>query len=209
MKNKLKNAVHYIEANRDEMGDKKALDLLIKALKKIAAEAFVWFKGGDGLTRHKAKFTGQILYKNYMFNVHPMLFSKDVEICEVLKPFISAISAYDKHGVYSFVDHSIGEKKIFFEGEIDGEPINVGEKVYIKGINDYIVIKDRYRNLNSEWTYETDHIVKIIEDEETILSKEWAVKQYEEALMDIEHEKRYENADAVKANESWLKRLFN
>ncbi|MEC0764971.1 hypothetical protein P8898_21995 [Bacillus haynesii] len=41
MKNKLKNAVQYIEANRDEMGDKKALDLLIKALKKIAAEAAV------------------------------------------------------------------------------------------------------------------------------------------------------------------------
>ncbi|MED2945524.1 hypothetical protein P4284_23470 [Bacillus swezeyi] len=41
MKNKLKNAVHYIEANRDEMGDKKALDLLIKAIKKIAAESAV------------------------------------------------------------------------------------------------------------------------------------------------------------------------
>nr|MDH3154354.1 hypothetical protein [Bacillus licheniformis] len=38
MKNKLKNAVHYIEANRDEMGDKKALDLLIKALKKIVLQ---------------------------------------------------------------------------------------------------------------------------------------------------------------------------
>ncbi|WP_254116640.1 hypothetical protein [Bacillus licheniformis] len=60
-----------------------------------------------------------------------------------------------------------------------------------------------------KWTYETDYIIKIIEDEETILSKDFAVKQYEEALMDVEHEKRFENADADKANKSWFKRLFN
>ncbi|WP_302052523.1 hypothetical protein [Bacillus licheniformis] len=41
MKDKLKIAVHHIEVNRDEMGEKKVLDLLIKAIKKIAAEADV------------------------------------------------------------------------------------------------------------------------------------------------------------------------
>lgn len=163
------------------------------------------------MTRHRAKFEGEILYKRYRFGIDPWHFDHDeIKILEIYKPFVETKHCrHLTYGVYSFVDRSIKKKKVFFEGEIDGEPINVGEKVYIKGINDYIVIKDRYRNLNNEWTYETDHIVKIIEDEETILSKEWAVKQYEEALMDIEHEKRYENADAAKANESWLKRLFN
>ncbi|MFT0803319.1 hypothetical protein VSK91_22075 [Bacillus swezeyi] len=41
MKNKLKIAVHHIEVNRETMSDKAALDLLIKAVKKIAAEADV------------------------------------------------------------------------------------------------------------------------------------------------------------------------
>ncbi|TWL39587.1 hypothetical protein CHCC15381_4153 [Bacillus paralicheniformis] len=94
---------------------------------------------------------------------------------------------------------------MFFEGEIDGDPLNVGEKIYIKGINDVVVIKDRYRNLNNESTYETDYIIKIIEDEETVISREWAVKQYEEALMDIEHE----NVDDDRSNMSWWKKLFN
>ncbi|WP_269769336.1 hypothetical protein [Bacillus glycinifermentans] len=41
MKNELKTAVRYIEANRETMSDKEALELLIKAIKKIAAEAVV------------------------------------------------------------------------------------------------------------------------------------------------------------------------
>ncbi|WP_263315955.1 hypothetical protein [Bacillus swezeyi] len=41
MKNKLKIAVRHIEVNRETMSDKAALDLFIKAIKKIIAEADV------------------------------------------------------------------------------------------------------------------------------------------------------------------------
>jgi len=41
MKDKLKIAVHHIEVNRETMNDKAALDLFIKAIKKIIAEADV------------------------------------------------------------------------------------------------------------------------------------------------------------------------
>ncbi|MEC2062621.1 hypothetical protein [Bacillus inaquosorum] len=38
MKNKLTSAVHFIEVNRDEMGDKESLNMLLKALNKIINE---------------------------------------------------------------------------------------------------------------------------------------------------------------------------
>lgn len=38
MQDKLTSAVHFIEVNRDEMGDKKSLNMLLKALKKIINE---------------------------------------------------------------------------------------------------------------------------------------------------------------------------
>lgn len=38
MKDKLTSVVHFIEVNRDEMGDKKSLNMLLKALKKIINE---------------------------------------------------------------------------------------------------------------------------------------------------------------------------
>ncbi|GIN68487.1 MULTISPECIES: hypothetical protein [Bacillus] len=41
MKDTLKIAINFIEVNRKELGDKKALDMLLKAIKKIAAEAAV------------------------------------------------------------------------------------------------------------------------------------------------------------------------
>ncbi|MFC8150419.1 hypothetical protein ACFUP3_12000 [Bacillus paralicheniformis] len=41
MEDKLKITVHHIEVNRETMSDKAALDLFIKAIKKIIAEADV------------------------------------------------------------------------------------------------------------------------------------------------------------------------
>ncbi|WP_272947788.1 hypothetical protein [Bacillus amyloliquefaciens] len=38
MKDKLISTVSFIEANRNEMKDKKSLDMLLKALKKIINE---------------------------------------------------------------------------------------------------------------------------------------------------------------------------
>ncbi|MGD1413436.1 hypothetical protein [Bacillus stercoris] len=38
MKDKLTAAVHFIEVNRDEMGNKESLNILLKALKKIINE---------------------------------------------------------------------------------------------------------------------------------------------------------------------------
>ncbi|AFJ61996.1 MULTISPECIES: hypothetical protein [Bacillus] len=38
MQDKLTSTIHFIEVNRDEMGDKKSLNMLLKALKKIINE---------------------------------------------------------------------------------------------------------------------------------------------------------------------------
>ncbi|QZA70254.1 hypothetical protein 278BB001_103 [Bacillus phage 278BB001] len=35
IKNDLTTALHFIESNREDLGDKKALDLLLKGIKKV------------------------------------------------------------------------------------------------------------------------------------------------------------------------------
>nr|WP_237698094.1 hypothetical protein [Bacillus subtilis] len=55
-----------------------------------------------------------------------------------------------------------------FEGYIDIEPIEIGGKVYIPGLNEYVIVTDRQRNIHNEWTYQTDRVVKTIIDEKSL-----------------------------------------
>lgn len=45
------------------------------------------------------------------------------------------------------------EFKVFFEGIIDLDLIEVGGKVYILGFNEYVVVIDRQCNIKNEWIY--------------------------------------------------------
>ncbi|MCY8532671.1 hypothetical protein MOD13_04740 [Bacillus vallismortis] len=103
--------------------------------------------------RHQAKFEGQIINKTYGLDV------------------LGRFSEKEKI-----------EFNCFFEGVIDLVPIEIGGKVYIPGLNEYVVVIDRQRNTNNEWTYQTDKSIKIIEDkkslekaiqEQTKLEEEW------------------------------------
>ncbi|MBU5245329.1 hypothetical protein KQI37_06400 [Bacillus halotolerans] len=55
-----------------------------------------------------------------------------------------------------------------FEGYIDIEPIEIGGKVYIPGLNEYVIVTDRQRNIHNEWTYQTDRVIKTIVDEKSL-----------------------------------------
>ncbi|WP_412055529.1 hypothetical protein [Bacillus inaquosorum] len=101
------------------------------------------------------------------------------------------------------------EFNCFFEGIIDLDPIEVGGKVYIPGFNEYVVVIDRQRNTKNEWTYQTDKIIKTIEDKESF---ENAIQ--EQAKIEEEWQKhvRQENQRDEVQNEvsktSWWKRLW-
>ncbi|QZY39753.1 hypothetical protein K4A81_10905 [Bacillus velezensis] len=55
-----------------------------------------------------------------------------------------------------------------FEGYIDIEPIEIGGKVYIPGLNEYVIVTDRQRNIHNEWTYQTDRVIETIVDEKSL-----------------------------------------
>ncbi|MBU8716517.1 hypothetical protein ACLH26_15295 [Bacillus subtilis] len=85
-----------------------------------------------------------------------------------------------------------------FEGYIDIEPIEIGGKVYIPGLNEYVIVTDRQRNIHNEWTYQTDRVVKTIIDEKSL-------KECEE-----HNNKKAKNNDTqnqIQIKTSWWKRL--
>ncbi|MEC1273331.1 hypothetical protein [Bacillus subtilis] len=85
-----------------------------------------------------------------------------------------------------------------FEGYIDIEPIEIGGKVYIPGLNEYVIVTDRQRNIHNEWTYQTDRVVKTIIDEKSL-------KECEE-----HNNKKAKNNDTQNQRQiktSWWKRL--
>lgn len=90
--------------------------------------------------RHKAKFEGKIVKKSWR-----------LDLADALVPIEQQY-----------------EYQTFFEGIIDLDPIEVGGKVYIPGFNEYVVVTDRQRNTNNEWTYQTDKVIKTIEDKESL-----------------------------------------
>ncbi|MFP6330093.1 hypothetical protein ACMX8W_10920 [Bacillus subtilis] len=101
------------------------------------------------------------------------------------------------------------EFNCFFEGNIDLEPIEIGGKVFIPGFNEYVVVTDRQRNTNNEWTYQTDKIIKTIEDKESL---ERAIQEQTKLEEEWQQRVRQENHRIVEQNEvskkSWWKRLW-
>ncbi|PRS01393.1 hypothetical protein [Bacillus halotolerans] len=86
-----------------------------------------------------------------------------------------------------------------FEGYIDIEPIEIGGKVYIPGLNEYVIVTDRQRNIHNEWTYQTDRVIKTIVDEKSL-------KECEE-----HNNKKAKNNDSRNQRlikTSWWKRLI-
>ncbi|MGG1104321.1 hypothetical protein ABES74_09670 [Bacillus subtilis] len=130
--------------------------------------------------RHQAKFEGQIIKKSYGLDA------------------LGRFSEYEKI-----------EFNCFFEGNIDLEPIEIGGKVYIPGFNEYVVVTDRQRNTNNEWTYQTDKIIKTIEDKESL---ERAIQEQTKLEEEWQQRVRQENHRIVEQNEvskkSWWKRLW-
>ncbi|WP_406590390.1 hypothetical protein [Bacillus atrophaeus] len=101
------------------------------------------------------------------------------------------------------------EFQTFFEGIIDLDPIEVGGKVYIPGFNEYVVVTDRQRNTKNEWTYQTDKVIKTIEDKESL---EEAIKEQEKLEEAWQQSVKQENLRIKEENEkcktSWWKRLI-
>ncbi|MFT4400547.1 hypothetical protein ACMX2I_10965 [Bacillus sp. SW14] len=90
------------------------------------------------------------------------------------------------------------EFNCFFEGVIDLVPIEIGGKVYIPGLNEYVVVIDRQRNTNNEWTYQTDKIIKIIEDKKSL---EKAIQEQTKLEEEWQQHVRQENQRVEKQND--------
>ncbi|KIN53255.1 hypothetical protein D9C22_10845 [Bacillus sp. WR11] len=130
--------------------------------------------------RHQAKFEGKIIKKSYG---------------------LDALGRFSENEKIEF--------NCFFEGNIDLEPIEIGGKVFIPGFNEYVVVTDRQRNTNNEWTYQTDKIIKTIEDKESL---ERAIQEQTKLEEEWQQRVRQENHRIVEQNEvskkSWWKRLW-
>ncbi|MCC9021714.1 hypothetical protein LLH32_05275 [Bacillus nakamurai] len=130
--------------------------------------------------RHKATFEGKIVKKSWR-----------LDLCDVLVPIEQQ---------YEF--------QTFFEGIIDLDPIEVGGKVYIPGFNEYVVVTDRQRNTKNEWTYQTDKVIKTIEDKESLekaIQKQEKIEEFNQQLKQ-EYERFKEQEEKRKT--SWWKRLI-
>ncbi|MEC3668966.1 hypothetical protein ABEX89_08645 [Bacillus velezensis] len=86
-----------------------------------------------------------------------------------------------------------------FEGYIDIEPVEIGGKVYIPGLNEYVIVTDRQRNIHNQWTYQTDRVIKTIVDEKSL-------KECEE--LNEEQAKSSDGRNQRLIKTSWWKRLI-
>ncbi|MGG1363542.1 hypothetical protein ABE287_18145 [Bacillus velezensis] len=131
------------------------------------------------MVRHKATFEGKVIKKSWTLG-----------LCDALVPIEQQC-----------------EYQTFFEGIIDLDPIEVGGKVYIPGFNEYVVVTDRQRNTKNEWTYQTDKVIKTIENKESL----------EEAIQEQERIKKFNQQvqqeygfkeEEEKRKTTWWKRLI-
>ncbi len=79
--------------------------------------------------------------------------------------------------------------------------------MYIPGFNEYVVVTDRQRKTKNEWIYQTDKIIKTIEDKESlekaIQTQEKIEKFNQQLKQDYERFKQQEE----KRKTFWWKRL--
>ncbi|MDV5127047.1 hypothetical protein R0154_04880 [Bacillus velezensis] len=132
------------------------------------------------MERHKAIFEGKVIKKSWTLG-----------LCDALVPIEQQC-----------------EYQPFFEGIIDLDPIEVEGKVYIPGFNEYVVVTDRQRNTKNEWTYQTDKVIKTIEDKESlekaIQTQEKIHKWNQQVKENYERFKEEEE----KRKTSWWKRFW-
>ncbi|MED3629097.1 hypothetical protein P4478_19315 [Bacillus subtilis] len=129
--------------------------------------------------RHQAKFEGKIIKKSY------------------------GLDALGRFSEYEKIDFNC-----FFEGIIDLDPIEVGGKVYIPGFNEYVVVTDRQRNTNNEWTYQTDKIIKTIEDKESLEKAIQEQVKIEEFNQQFKQDYERFKEEEEKRKTSWWKRFW-
>lgn len=132
------------------------------------------------MVRHKATFEGKIIKKSWTLG-----------LCDALVPIEQQC-----------------EYQTFFEGVIDLDPIEVGGKVYIPGFNEYVVVTDRQRNTKNEWTYQTDKVIKTIEDKESLekaIQTQEKIQKWNQQVKE-NYERFKEEEEKRKA--SWWKRLI-
>lgn len=127
--------------------------------------------------RHKARFEGLVMKESYYAHRAP-----DTERW-IAQPVSKVIRS-----------------EPIFEGYIDIEPVEIGGKVYIPGLNEYVIVTDRQRNIHNEWTYQTDRVIKTIVDEKSL-------KECEE--LNEEQAKSNDGRNQRLIKTSWWKRLIN
>lgn len=127
--------------------------------------------------RHKAKFEGLVMKESY---------------------YVHRVPGTDRWITQPVT--KVCRTESIFEGHIDIEPIEIGGKVYIPGLNEYVIVTDRQRNIRNEWTYQTDRVIKTIVDEKSL-------KECEEL-----NEKKVKSNDGLKQKlikDPWWKRIMN
>ncbi|MEC1684275.1 hypothetical protein [Bacillus mojavensis] len=124
--------------------------------------------------RHKAKFEGLILKESYYSRRIP---GTEIWIAQPVTEVCSTESIY--------------------EGYIDIDPIEVGGKVYIPEIKEYVIVTDRQRDIRNEWTYQTDRVIKTTIDEKSLKESE-----------EINKKQIHESLDQKLPKGSWWKRLI-
>lgn len=106
--------------------------------------------------------------------------------------------------VSSEVIHELSDSQITF---------NLNEKVHLKDIGD-VIIKDIRRYVTGEIIYDTDYVIKVIEDEITDQRLNEAKTEYEEFMKKREEiwgkmERNHLSKLEKESNKSWIGRLLN
>jgi hypothetical protein len=96
------------------------------------------------------------------------------------------------------------EYETIFEGYIDNPPLEYASSIFIGDINESVRISKIARNIEGGYVYYSDHVVKVIKDDETLKSKKDA-----EEKSKIKIEKRRIEAEQEKEKDKkWYQMLF-
>ena len=77
-------------------------------------------------------------------------------------------------------DHYKISDDLLWEGEISTPAIEEGEKIFISTLDIKAVVEERARNIEGGFYYYTDHIVKQMVNEESLVKAEKIKNEYEE-----------------------------
>src|SRR6185312_3349056 len=58
-----------------------------------------------------------------------------------------------------------------WEGVIDAPLLNIGEKLYIEDLDVEIIVSERIRHTNGSYIYKTEHQLDLVENEDSLRSK--------------------------------------